>query len=577
MRLVELRANKESFNTIPFNPTGVSIISAIKETDEKRKTFNSVGKSLTIALIHFCLGSNPYPEFEEKLKEWEFSLDFKIKGVEYTARRACENQSEIFLNEEKLTLDKFRKNLENELFDIPEDSKYISFRGLISRFIRPYKYSYISYDKYIKAEDKTITESINNAFLLGLDINRILKKSELKESLDKVEQQKKNIEKDEILKAYFEGEDADEDIDIKIVELESTLKKLETNLSNFKIAEDYAQIELEADALSAEIKRYSNKAAKYENALKNIERSLEIKPDVSKQKIKKLYKEAKFQLSDMIIKRLDDLEVFNNKIISNRIKRLMDDRKKFVMHLHDIQANIKILAKRENEKIQYLNAHGALDEYTKLNKQLSDTDKKLTKLNQFRKLKGEYKDKIEGINKDFIDENTSTRKYLNEIKSITNDNIIRFKSFVEQFYDDKKCGITILSNENVNKKRFEINAKIADDAGDSVNEVKLFCYDWTILTARNNHNVDFLFHDSRILDGMDPRQISTLFTIANKECKNGFQYIISINQNVTDSLENELTPEEMKEYITDNIVLELSDKSDENKLLGIQVDLNYDL
>lgn len=37
MRLVELRANKESFNTVCFNAEGVSIIAAIKETSKKRK------------------------------------------------------------------------------------------------------------------------------------------------------------------------------------------------------------------------------------------------------------------------------------------------------------------------------------------------------------------------------------------------------------------------------------------------------------------------------------------------------------------------------------------------------------
>jgi uncharacterized protein YydD (DUF2326 family) len=212
-----------------------------------------------------------------------------------------------------------------------------------------------------------------------------------------------------------------------------------------------------------------------------------------------------------------------------------------------------------------------------LNRQLADTDKKLNKLTQYKKLKGEYKDRIEELNKDFIDENISTRKYLDSIKSVTDKNILKFKSFVELFYDDKKCGITISNNEKINKKRFEINAKIADDAGDSVNEVKIFCYDWTVLTSQNNHNVKFLFHDSRILDGMDPRQVSTLFSIANRECKKGFQYIISLNENIIESLKVEMTDEELKEFVTDNIVLKLSDKSDEEKLLGIQVDLNYEL
>ena len=76
---------------------------------------------------------------------------------------------------------------------------------------------------------------------------------------------------------------------------------------------------------------------------------------------------------------------------------------------------------------------------------------------------------------------------------------------------------------------------------------------------------------------MDPRQIKTMFEIANEECRNNnFQYIISLNQSVIDSLKTEMDEEQHKTLITDNIKLTLSDKSPEEKLLGIQIDLDYD-
>ena len=53
MRLIELRANKKSFHTVTFNQNGITVIAAIKETEDQKKTYNSVGKSLTIALINF--------------------------------------------------------------------------------------------------------------------------------------------------------------------------------------------------------------------------------------------------------------------------------------------------------------------------------------------------------------------------------------------------------------------------------------------------------------------------------------------------------------------------------------------
>ena len=64
MRLIKLSANKDSFKTIKFNPTGLTIIVGAKS--KGGETYNGVGKSLVIELLHFCLGSSKNPEFELK-------------------------------------------------------------------------------------------------------------------------------------------------------------------------------------------------------------------------------------------------------------------------------------------------------------------------------------------------------------------------------------------------------------------------------------------------------------------------------------------------------------------------------
>ncbi len=61
MQLVSLSANKESFKTIRFNRSGVSFIVARQKNPEKNdsnNTYNGVGKSLTTAIIDFCLGAS---------------------------------------------------------------------------------------------------------------------------------------------------------------------------------------------------------------------------------------------------------------------------------------------------------------------------------------------------------------------------------------------------------------------------------------------------------------------------------------------------------------------------------------
>lgn len=576
MQLLELRANKSSFHTVRFKPSGISIIAAIKETNDQKKTYNSVGKSLTISIIHFCLGSNQNKEFEEKLPDWIFTLDFKVGKKIFSASRSTGNQKEIILNDVVFTLDNFKKTLEKEVFLLPENSKFISFRGLISRFIRQSKHSYVSYDTYIKDEDKNpIVQLINTAFLLGLDIQLILKKGELKEKFDNIAKLKSQLANPEF-KLLFEAEN-EKDVEIKIVDYETKITKLKNNLSEFKVAEDYYIIKKEADEISYRLSGIKNKASKLKIAISNIDKSLEIQPDISKEKIIELFNEANVQLANSIIKRLEEVEYFNSKLLNNRTEKLLSERRSFELQLDDLNVEINSNGRLLNDKLQYLNSHGALEEYTQLNRQLADIEKKLGKLLQYKKLVSEYKQKNEEIKQDFSTENIRTNKYLDTAEATIKSNIALFKSFSEEFYRDKASGISVENNDRVNTIRFDINAKIEDDTGDAVNEVKIFCFDWTILKGQHNHKVKFLFHDSRITDGIDTRQVKTMFEIASKECKkNNFQYIVSLNQNVIDSLKDEMTDEQHKSLVGDNVILTLSDKSPDDKLLGIQLDLDYE-
>jgi uncharacterized protein YydD (DUF2326 family) len=573
MRLIELRANKKSFHTVTFNPNGITVIAAIKETEDQKKTYNSVGKSLTIALIHFCLGSNSNKEFL-KLEDWIFTLDFKIGSEEFTSVRSTINQKEIELNGEKYTLKEFNKILEEKLFRIKENTKYVTFRSLMPRFIRYGEDGYISNDRYIKKENPLAT-LLNNAFLLGLDTDLILKKADLREkelNISKLKAQLNNPE----FKAIF-GTENKKDLEIKIVELETLINRYKKSIEEFVIAEDYNSIRKEADKISYDLKNLKNKASKLQIAISNIDKSLEIQPDISKEQIIQLYENAKFELGEMVIKKLAELEQFNSQILDNRKRKLIQEKRDFEFQLLEISKTISVLGSQEDEKLQYLNSTGALDDYTKLNQALSDNEKKLHSLLQYKKLESDYKLFVEENKKDFTNENIITAKYIEQVDDLIKENIILFKYFVEKFYSEKNSGITILNNEGKNATRFDIKAKIQDDAGNAVKEVKIFCYDWTILKGKHNHNVNFLFHDSKITGDMDTRQVKTMFEVAHNECKlNDFQYIISLNQSVIESLKSEMTSEEHKELVTDRIKLILSDKSPEEKLLGIQIDLNYE-
>lgn len=575
MKLINLRSNKDSFHTIPFNKKGISLIIAKKRTANDKNTYNSVGKSLSIALIHFCLASNKIPAFESQLLGWEFYLDFEINGIHYTSKRTTEKQDVIFLNDKEMQLPDFRTELAEKVFGISSAISNLTFRTLISRFIRPKRSSYDLYSDFIK-EEKPYPKLLNNSYLLGLDVNKVIKKNSLKEEYDSVKDLGNKIQTDSVMRSFFMKEDASENVEIKIVELERKINALQGNINNFVVAEDYNAIKEEADKISNTLRILRNRATKIRNAIDSVERSLQVKPDISQQQIINFYAEAKIQLNEMVIKRLDEVQSFNEKILDNRTINLLKEKQSFESNLSDIEYQINKLGKQEDSKLQYLNSHGALDDYTQLTNLLAETRLNLLKLQQYKELVKEYKTRQEEVKKEFANENIATVKYLGEIEPLVKKNILMFQSFSEQLYDGKSSGITINNNEGINTIRFDIKAKIEDDTGDGVNEARTFCFDWTLLKGQYNHNVKFIYHDSRLISENDPRQVAKMLKIAFSECQNNdFQYILSINQSSLDLLKKELSEEEFKLLVEDNEVLELNDISDKNKLLGIQVDLNY--
>ena len=575
MKLLKLSANQESFHTVRFNESGVSLIVAKSVTNQAKDTYNSVGKSLTVALIHFCLGSNKNSAFEEKLPGWEFYLDFDINGIRHTAVRATSAQESIDLDGESLSLADFRNRLGKEVFYLHENVKNMTFRTLISRFIRPEKSSYNNYYVPIDQEED-YPRLLNASYLLGLDIDRVISKEQLKAEYDEVKKLGDKLEKDPTIKSFFLKDSGEEDLEISIVELEAKISGLKKDIAAFVIAEDYSEVKIEADQISAQLRKLRNEATKLRIAITNIQQSLVVKPDISRQQLLNFYREANVAIGEMVVKRLEDLEKFNAQILESRSRSLTEELRRFESRLEQIEQDIARAEKDENEKLAYLGSHGALDDYACLTSLLSEAEMKLKSQQQYQQLIREYKTRQQELKKAFAEENLSTSQYLSDIDDHIKKNISLFKSLTDAFYEDKPSGITIVNNEGTNKIRFNINAKITDDAGDGVNDVRTFCYDWTLLLGHYNHNVDFLFHDSRLVSDLDSRQLVSMLRIAKENTsKSEYQYILSLNEANLKGVETILTPEEYEELVTNNVILELTDESNAGKLLGIQVDVKY--
>ncbi|MGP8330769.1 MAG: hypothetical protein ACT6FB_00240 [Methanosarcinaceae archaeon] len=259
MQLLKVYSNQPSFRTVEFNKTGLSFIVAKQKnpgSNEQGKTYNGVGKSLLVRIVHFCLGARTedYKTFCEKLPECEFFVDYEIDNKKYTAKRATNDPKKIELNNEVISIKKFNENMKSLCFDIPVDITFLSFRSLIPFFIRAKKHSYVAYNK--PGKPKTDYQALlYNAFLLGLDVVLAQKKYKIRKEQDRIKKLAMNFKNDSLLRYFFTG---NKDVTLTLVDLEERIKRLDDNLSNFKVAEDYNDVQLEADRVDKDLFSLNN-------------------------------------------------------------------------------------------------------------------------------------------------------------------------------------------------------------------------------------------------------------------------------------------------------------------------------
>ncbi|MCT4599630.1 MAG: DUF2326 domain-containing protein [Marinifilaceae bacterium] len=577
MQLISLKANKPSFKTVNFkNETGLNFIVASQVTSSASKkddsrTTNGVGKSLIISLIHFCLGSNQNKELKSKLEDWIFSLSFKIGDKVYTSVRETKKQNIINLNGEDLKLKDFKSVLQDLLFNIPDNIDHLTFRSLIPFFIRPSKASYYIFNNP-NAVKNDYQIQVCNAFLLGLDIQLVQNKYELRKEEERVRKLINELKKDKLMKEFF---DNNKDSSIELQQIKTDIENLQFKLSTFEVADDYYEVNAEADRLKNDLDTISNKIYLFNDQISRIEESSKITPDISKQKIVDIYNESSVLIKDNILKTLDELEKFYTDLAIGRKRRLFEEKQKLKAEIENLKSISIEKEKQLDAKLQYLDAKKALDVYVSMNKRLADLRLKEKSIKRFDELISKYDESQISIKKQFISATEDAKEYLESATDIINYLSDFFRELSKRFYPDSPAGISISNNSGDNQIRFDIDAKISSDASDGINNIKILCYDLTLLLKGAFHNVDFIFHDSRLLSDTDPRQVASLFKVLNDYIKiSGKQYNLSLNQNQLNEVKKYLSEEEYKTIVQDNICLELKDESPKDKLLGVQIDMN---
>jgi len=571
MQLVSLDANMPSFNKVKFNPSGLTLIIGKSTSTNKNNTYNGVGKSLLLQIVNFCLGSNKVPAFEHHLSDWEFILKFKIGEQTFTANRATKKQNTIYLNDKALGQAAFNAEMERLLLEIPPESPFLTFRTVLSRFYRTGRGSYVS--SLSTTKEQPFQSLVNNSFLLELDLDYVYQKRNTRKRFQELEKFEKSFKKDPVIREYYTG---DSDVEFEISRLTQEVRKLESDIENYNVAENYAAIQAEADNMAAKLVQMKNRLYYLSTSIKNVKHSMSLYQDMDLAKVLSLYGEITELFKEGTLETLENVTEFHRSIHVKRSERLARELKVLTAsHLKEEKSKNE-LQNAFNEKMKLLAKSRALDFFAAINAQLTELKSKLLKLQDYKNISAHSRKEMAESLKDLSSQEVSVIEYLEAYKQQEHPVYQGFSELANEFYPDIPAGISIQNNEGNNQERFKISAKIQNDASDGINEVKIFCFDLNNLINSNVHHFQSVFHDSRLFSDIDPRQRAILLKRAHALTKStNKQYIATINEDQLISLKDVLSEQEFEDLLN-KVTLELKDDSPESKLLGIQIDMQYE-
>ncbi|MDD2864974.1 MAG: DUF2326 domain-containing protein [Methylococcales bacterium] len=563
MKLIELSANHSSFKTIRFNPNGLTLIVGDGSKDKTKGSSNGVGKTLALGLVHHCLGANAQHDLKEKLEDWVFSLTFRLGDKEYKVDRSADGKN-IILNGEKITTTAYRNWLNASGIFTLNNEQNLSFRSLFTRFAR---YTRKDCDDPIKTDSEQDVEAqLRTFFLLGLDCSLIPSKKEDKNRLADLKKTIKTWKKDPVLQDIFR---AGHEPELRMERLEKEIPRLEVELAQFDIAENYHAIVLESQEKTNRLRNIDREISVQKFQLDGIEKLLKQQPDISRLDLLALYEGLEATFKPEVLAHFDAVEKFHNSFVENRKKRLEADKVKIEGDIQHMENERKTLGKLRDDLMKDLHGKRALDEFTAISNHVSDLKLECNRLQEYLSFESKRKEEKQTLKEKMLREEREADEYISNKPNEKNH--LFFQSIANQLYPQSESGIVLGNNTGDNQLRYKFSVQIDGDRSDGINNARILCFDWLLLMRGMNHNMDFLWHDNRLFADLGEQPRAKWFSFILKELKNSKkQYIATINQENYDSMKNYLDNNEIQE-LDESIKLVLRDDKKDNKLLGIQI------
>jgi uncharacterized protein YydD (DUF2326 family) len=440
---------------------------------------------------------------------------------------------------------------------VEQKKDFLTFRSLIVRFTRYSKEDCNDPIKTYKEED--VPALLKTFFLLGLDYELINHKMANKKRLEDLKKTIKNWNTDPVLHELFR---TGHEPKLRLEWLEKEIPRLENDLKHFDVAENYHDLILDVQNKTNQLRELEKEINTIQFQLDGIEKLLQQKPDISKNDLLQLYNGLENIFRSDILTHFEAVESFHHTFLSNRIKRLENDKVELSKKSLQKEEERKLLGKSRDDLLKYLDGKKALDEYTALSNQLAT----FIKLEDYLTFIDKRKDELQQVKEVMLHEDSLANDYVKTNPHEEHNTF--FKEIATKLYPRLTSGIIFDNNTGDNQLRYQFKVQIEGDRSDGIGDARTLCFDWLLLMRGQNHKINFLWHDNRLFADMGENPRAAWFKEI-LDSKTDKQYIASINIENYESMKNYLDEAE-KQALDKAIVLTLYDDKPENKLLGIQ-------
>ena len=546
IRLNRLYSESNIFEEISFHD-GVNIILGEKYDDSSvkgRKT-NGVGKSMSIEFLDFGFLNDYEKSRIAKIPKEVFPLEENVildldigdEAITIKRNRKQADQPVIIREGRTVSFDKLqdaREYLTGLIFPKLNGKKVPSFRNLFSILMRDERSEFTD---IIKCHDltKKIPDYLSaHFFVLGFSLEAY--KNTL-ETIKEIEAVNTVIAKDK-KELTQEGKKKISDVKAELNALEDELQKLEDAIESFKTNETFDS--MEADLI--ELEDLLDQLRKRQKALRYDYEKIRKMPkpeQIDDREIELVYNQFKSELGNAVVKSLNEVVGFKNKIEEFQRTLVNQKAKELESQLKSIAEQIRVLDDEYSEKLKVIDKKGVLKNL-KVSLKIYEAKKDSISHTKFlfdQYEKNEKKKRMLNLQK--TQQLMEIDSEIEQNKEIMDDFIDTILEIHESIMGNKECSFSLQTVDKARKKTpVELTLRIYDDGSHSVDRTKVFIYDMALLFnqyTRDRHPL-FLVHDN-IFDVDQDTLVQCLnYIYKQEEQYQDFQYILTLNR---DKIENE--------------------------------------